>query len=521
MMAIRLPRLLDRNLKEIARLDPADVSIELNLAPLSTAEMTLVDCENTVQVGQYVELYTEQGSAGIYRITVLDTDFGGRTVATLEHGLTTLSDAIMTGEGKEESTPRALLKKLLDCQATIMWQLGTIEVPDSVTLTWEYDYSNVLESLVNVLNQLPEYALSFDQTTFPWTLNLVKLAGDDACECRLNRNLESVTLSTDYSELCTRLYIPGADAPLDADTIGQWGVVARSMIADEAIGEEALTREGSAYLEAHKNPMVTVEMDAIDLYEATGEPFDRFYLGRICRVCLPGYSTVLRHRVVRLSYPSVYREPGRVKVTLANPASSAVSTLAGLIVDTTVTRKKVVQNTGDLRDQKDLILAAEESIKLYAQRIEALAKEVEINAESILLKAGKDELISLINMSPEEITIQSSKINLVGYVTATELEAEVARFDDMLAGLSTISTLLVNNVQCNSYLAVGGTMSIGGTQVSMQNMPVRTGAGSITVSASTINYQDWAGNKMEARVINSITYNAPTTSELHYVGYSA
>ena len=40
-MSIRLPRLLDANLQETARLHPLRLSVDLRLDPLSTAEMVL------------------------------------------------------------------------------------------------------------------------------------------------------------------------------------------------------------------------------------------------------------------------------------------------------------------------------------------------------------------------------------------------------------------------------------------------------------------------------------------------
>ena len=38
---IQLPRLLDKQMQEVARLHPVSLSLDLNMAPLSTATMTL------------------------------------------------------------------------------------------------------------------------------------------------------------------------------------------------------------------------------------------------------------------------------------------------------------------------------------------------------------------------------------------------------------------------------------------------------------------------------------------------
>ena len=500
-MSVRLPRLLDRSMAEIGRLNPSDATVELNLSPLSKATLVL-DQHDAVHVGDYVEMYTIAGSAGVYRVTYVDATFGAESAVELEHGLTTLSDAMMPGKGKASGKAADVMRQLLACQTDAMWQLGEVEAQDE-DLTWEYDNTNALEGLHNLLKQLPGYALEYDQSKLPWILHLRKLQDDDACECRLNRNLESVSLVTDYSDLCTVLHVSGLADPLEADTIGTWGRVVRSMDADEKIGETLLRKAGLAYLEEHKNPTITVEMDVFDLCHATGEPFDSFRLGRVCRVCMPAYRQTLRHRVVQVKYNSVYGEPESAKVTLSHVQASADVAIAGLIVDTTITRMQK-----DMRSQRDLILAAEESIKLYANRLEVLTKEVEVNAESILLKADK--------------------IDLQGYVTATALEAELARFDSMLSGSANIDALVVDAIRCNNHLVaqgaltVRGNFNLGDTTLSMREAEIVTGVSGrgVTGEYKTIQYLNWDGAKASTSVCTGLTQQpfSLTKETIRYAG---
>ena len=409
-MAVRLPRLLDSGMKELARLNPVSLSMDENLSPLSTAEMVLPEGECAAETGQFVELYTSHGSAGIFRVQQAEQDYGGRVTLALEHGLTTLGDGIMPGESEQSGTTRQLLSALLACQHQTMWQLGTVSVPDSRTLTWKCDNSNLLESLCSLMDELTGYRLTFDQSVFPWVLNVEALSDDDGCECRLSRNLSSLRVEEDRSELCTRLHVNGLSSPLDADTIGAYGVITRYMDADPDIGSDELTKQGRAYLEAHKAPAISVTMDAVDWYEATGEPFDRFTLGRVCRVCLPDYGKTIRQRVISLSWPDVYGQPDQVTVTLASESTTAVSVMAGLIIDTTVTKKRF---TSDLRSQKELLIAAEDKITLMSTRIELIAQEVEVNAEQIALKASKEEVGDLTRrMSAAEIAIDGANARI-------------------------------------------------------------------------------------------------------------
>lgn len=578
-MAVRLPRLLDSSMKELARLNPVSLSIDENLSPLSTAEMVLPEGECAAETGQFVELYTSHGSAGIFRVQQAEQDYGGRVTLALEHGLTTLGDGIMPGESEQSGTTRQLLAALLACQTQTMWQLGTVAVPDSRTLTWQCDHSNLLESLCGLMDELTGYRLTFDQSVFPWLLNVEAMSDDDGCECRLSRNLSSLRVEEDRSELCTRLYVSGLASPMDADTIGTLGVVTRYMDADPDIGEAELTKQGRAFLEAHKSPAISVTMDAVDWYEATGEPFDRFTLGRVCRVCLPDYGKTIRQRVIALSWPDVYGQPDQVTVTLASESTTAVSVMAGLIIDTTVTKKRF---TSDLRSQKELLLAAEDKITLMATRIELIAQEVEVNAEQIALKASKEEVGDLTRrMSSAEIAIdganaaislkanQTTVDDLGTRVSAAEiaidganstiklkadkvkvdaLETEIAgllKVDELAAKIADLGEVAVSalsvagTAQCTNLVAHGASsvdgnltvsgalsagdlecdsLSIGGTGYAAKSKTVVVGQQTLTPTYVTIQYKDHNGNNKYTQVVKAVTINNASTSTIKYLG---
>ena len=578
-MAVRLPRLLDSSMKELARLNPISLSIEENLSPLSTAEMVLPEGECAAETGQFVELYTSHGSAGIFRVQQAEQDYGGRVTLALEHGLTTLGDGIMPGEGAQSGTARQLVSAILACQPKTMWVLGAVAIPDSLTLTWKNDNANLLEGLCSLMDELTGYRLTFDQSVFPWVLNVEALTDDDGCECRLSRNLSSLRVEEDRSELCTRLYVSGLSSPMDADTIGTYGVITRSMDGDPDIGTEELEKQGRAYLEAHKTPAVSVTMDAVDWYEATGEPFDRFTLGRVCRVCLPDYGKTIRQRVIALSWPDVYGQPDQVTVTLASESTTAVSVMAGLIIDTTITKKRF---TADLRSQKELLLAAEEKITLISTRVEVIAQEVDVQAEQIALKASHEEvseltrrmdaaeiaidgvnaridlkasqtdvdnlgtrvsaaevaidganaeialkvskngIVSAINMSSEGIKISASKIELSGTVLAGYLNGASIDVNELSASMVYAS----GGVQAPSATIDGAyigeldcdSLSIGGTGYAAKSKTVVVGQQTLTPTYVTIQYKDHNGNNKFQQVVKAVTINDATKSTINYLG---
>lgn len=85
-------------MQEVARLSPLRLTLEENLAPLSAAEM-LLPGEEAVACGDFVELFEPEGSAGIFRVTAVERNYGrgGTCRVWLEHGLGTLADRVIAG----------------------------------------------------------------------------------------------------------------------------------------------------------------------------------------------------------------------------------------------------------------------------------------------------------------------------------------------------------------------------------------------------------------------------------------
>ena len=113
------------------------------------------------------------------------------------------------------------------------------------------------------------------------------------------------------------------------------------------------------------------------------------------------------------------------------------------------------------------------------------------------------KIVTEINASKEGVTINAAKINLNGYVTASEFSTEIAtlkrEYADYIetAALSTQS-LGANYIDTNKF-------SIGGTQLSLLTKSLLNGNTSISVTAS-------------GGVVTGVTLNRKY-SEFHYLGY--
>ena len=223
---IRQPILLDDDFNEIRRLFPSSLSVTLNSEPLSLANMTLPKDEEPLSTRQWVEVFGENGSFGYFRVANDQTMYGQAQNVSLEHCLCTLRDnstapiiKATTEPGQKPpqeeqdaakvkwtGTMRELLQHAIDCQETIMWQLG--EVPEIDGLEYEPKNANVLAVIMRILQLRNGLYLDTDLSTTPWTLNVREAEIEPSCECRLTRNMESVEVEMNTNALYTRVVCP-------------------------------------------------------------------------------------------------------------------------------------------------------------------------------------------------------------------------------------------------------------------------------------------------------------------------
>lgn len=362
---LQLPRLLDKDMREIARLHPATASLTLNLDRLSTAELTLAWDAPDIRVRDCMELFNPSGSVGVFRAYEVQTNCGMSRTVYLEHALSTLSDDLAIGTQAMSGPVRTVFTTLLEGQTVPMWQMGECAVPDDVELVYEYRNDNLLTAVMELTSMLPDtYFWDYDFTTAPWTMNLREIANDDWCECRLNRNLNTVVLNVDASSLCTRVIPYGAGEGvdrisltsligvnyLDSETQDTWGLVTRTITAENIFDALMLKDVAERYLERHQSPSVSVEIGSIDIYHATGETIDRFQLGRLCLLALPAYATTMKERVISIRYPNLYQNPEMAELTLANRIRTASDEIAELMRD--ATNSKLIGGTVASSDKK-------------------------------------------------------------------------------------------------------------------------------------------------------------------------
>lgn len=325
----RLARVLDGNMNELRRLHPTQQSVDDRVTPLSTASLTLPEGEHAA-FGEWVEVFTQSGSAGVYRVVSASETYTGEASSELEHGICALGDAIIPGKGTISGTLSEVLSAMLGYQevqagGTALWALGSVAT--NAQASFEHEGTNLLSAVLEIV---PDgYMLTFDQSALPWRLGVAKMATTADCEGRLSRNLRGVTMTVDDEDFCTRIYCNMLPSPgyIDGPTVGTWGIKAKTITAQENVTRESLNAYITQYLEDHKNPRVSIECDAEDLSAITGERIDRMEKGRLFRLALPDYGVTMEERILSVHTGSAYDEPERVRLTLANSIRDTADTL--------------------------------------------------------------------------------------------------------------------------------------------------------------------------------------------------
>ncbi|MBQ7825139.1 MAG: phage tail protein, partial [Clostridia bacterium] len=468
-------------------------------------------------IRSFVELYNAKGSAGIFRVNLPEESFGSGERISLEHGICTLDDATVRGRGEISGTPRGVLARILEHQTTKargqnLWTVGTVEAPDNMTIKMEHDGTKTLEMLSRFAGALEGYRLGFDQSGFPWKVNVIKKQDKAACEGRLSRNIRTIRKTIDDSDLCTRLICSLLDdGYIESDTIGVWGAVEQEITLNDGTPKEDVIAYCRKYLENRKNPALAVEMDADEWFTMTGERMDRIEIGDICRLALPEYGVVIEERIVALHYMDALGKPEAVTVSLANQVADlsirtaemkseidglqSTSTSYGNRISTSETKITNLKDTQEGIEELngkmthwfnsvEIDLDAEEAtIGLLASRTEtydlfqdvdqkitdvgieldAMDAELLLYAKQTTVDNLEKEVYIRLDAAEEELELKADKITLNGYVTANQLEAEISDLN-----LSMSETIVTNYLTVKSRATLDA-LALDGNNIKLES----------------------------------------------------
>ena len=319
---IPLPRLLDNNGNEIRRIRPERVSISEDIVPVSTASIRLSQGD-TIPYRSYVELFNANGSAGVYRAKMPAVSYNGRRdVVDLEHAIAEVGDYLVKGNIEQDyKSLSQAVTQVFEHYSGSKWQLGTISVDTNVVIS--ANYSNILQTINSLIEQVPGAMMTFDFSTSPWTFNIGYMEQSVSAEGRLSRNIESVEISRNDSELCTRVWLKHLSATesqsyMDADTISTYGVIEK-VLTDRNYTTQQAQQVATRYLSQHKHPVYSVSIDGVDFSSVTGETLDRVKIGKLYRLTIPEDLVVIEEPIISIEWPDVYDEPNYIRLVFSQP----------------------------------------------------------------------------------------------------------------------------------------------------------------------------------------------------------
>ena len=504
---MNLPRVLNSSLQETRRLHPVSLSITDNITPLSNATMTIKKSE-VVEGRTFIRLYTPNGVSEIYRTRVPEIA-PGEDVATiqLEHAVCEIGDFVVQDAINEDSTVRNAFVKLFSHYRGSHWQLGSFSADEDVVI--DCDYDNVLEMMLAILEQAPQYMMTFDFSTTPWTLSVAEKSNNVTAEGRLSRNIIHAQISKDDKDLCTRVYVRGLPKPegresdedavgyMDADTIGTYGVVEKETGGSNLTLEQA-QRVAAAYLEAHKHPKISVEIDGADLSEITGETIDRFVVGKLFRLTVPDEDIIVEDYITQISWSDPYNDPYHAHITIGDVQDAAIEFLREQASSTKSARKgskkqakvddafeknfqktdeygAILEQAGMRLDSHGMIVYARDNINNLGSIIEMTASVlrseyqdgdagvrsvIEQTACGIWLEVSdtKGEVESLISQTPDMITLEVSKA-VSGFAQSVLTVADDYIKTEVSKAASTISSTAITQTAEYIETTVSSTAS--------------------------------------------------------------
>lgn len=538
-MSVQPPILLDTGQPLVT----STVTVTLPVDDVPTAEIVMPD---GIKMHDFVEIFTAQGSAGIFRVTDRSATFGDMIQLRLRGALDTLSDDLWPGQDSITGTIPDVIEDILEHQSTARWQLGTCARNSTVKIS--NSYTNLLDLLAAVKSEAQGCRWVYDFSTTPWTLSLAEMDPTVVAEFRVGRNVESAVIDMSDADMCTRLYMSvSTDSSSQIYTFdnqaaqAEWGVICKTadVKAENAPDPQAY---GQAILAERSQPIAFITIDGYDLHRLTGDAFDQITLGSHCRVTLEGYATAFEEVVTQITWPDALGEPDRISVNLANNMVPFAEQLKIIKASGGGAAKKVEEQERELvRHQAD-ISKSNERILLWAteEQWDEIAEEYEtthlteltVMYNQISLKVSAGDVATQLAIEVGNVTITGGNLVVDGYVTATAFDGLEAEFDNLTTGVTEASWLKANLLTVSGSLAVGanGSFLLGGVGCHVMSQNVVTGA-TITMpqcnmsAVHNFGYVNASGTYVgmeTGRVITSYVNGSVdvNVSPLYYVGYT-
>ena len=323
-------KIYDDNLEIVADLQNAtNIQYNKRLNEIWSASFTLPaddDKNDLFGLLNFARIYDGEKNIGLFRI---DEKYPQRseedTTIRYEcsHVLDTLNDDYVALTAKETKTGTSTaINYILNQQTTTNWQLGTLDFSKS----FEHEFSR--QTLFNALLQVPQpwwedYEITFDTSSYPWTINIVEPDSTPRATLRYGKNMASIEKEVNAKELVTKLYAYGSGSgdeqvsagPYTSNT-GTYGTIVG--IWEEQYFDNAsdLGTAAQKYLDRVDTPRVVYRGDAADLYRILD--INEIELGEYITIYDPELDEDTKAQVVEMRKSDMTGDPGRLQLELSN-----------------------------------------------------------------------------------------------------------------------------------------------------------------------------------------------------------
>lgn len=305
----------------------------------------------------YVEIYDElaEEPIGLFRIMDIDEhksiDSQRVTVSCL-HVLHTLSDSVINNYyQKDNLTTRQNIEELLKLQNSKDWVLGKCDFTRYYSYSWENE-NGLLDALFSIPKSFNEaYTFTWDTTSYPWTINLIKPDTKPTCRIMEGHNLKGLDIQANPLQMVNRIHAKGIGEGVNSLTFktingGKDYVQDNTAIAENGgriisyvwvdrrfTDKEHLLSSAKGLLDKWSKPVILWKISAIDLnsihVRQTGNKLDLDDLkqGKVVRLVTNDYG-VQDLRIMKATKNDITGSPWDIVLEIGNVGQTLAGTLA-------------------------------------------------------------------------------------------------------------------------------------------------------------------------------------------------
>lgn len=356
----------------------------------------------------YAELKDNDGEyIGLFRVMNRTTTFNstGKYIKyELSHVLSTLIDSAIEGykQTGRAWTTKAVIEWILSFQKVKNWKLGRCDFDR----LFEYSFENqngLADALFSVTEPFPEdFMWTYDTTSYPWTINLIKPDTKPVCRIREGWNLKDLSVEENPLKVVNKIYALGKGDGInnlnfkkinggknyveDLNSQNEYGLIEYIWKDERFTNEQSLLASAKAMLEKFKRPIVSWKTTAVDLTKSIPSKstikipsVDKLRAGQVVQLWTEMFGTV-NLRIVNEKKSDMFGEPGNIQLEIGYIGETVATTLADLERKMEISKLSSVGATN-----KDTVTFAENCDEGFPLKIKFYCEEELKRINKILL----------------------------------------------------------------------------------------------------------------------------------------